>query len=89
MRVTVDGHTFDVSPDETSWVVSTVRHAGPTAKVPGGEKLANRSYYHYFPSALRDVVDRALKLSLSPDATLTEAVATVATIYALVHEATP
>ncbi len=88
MRVTHEGFTYELTPDNHCWLLSTVKtRADDHEKDPGGEYLSNTVFPGSFPAACRSLLDRMMRDGLSPHAGLTEAVATVAHLYATIGEA--
>lgn len=93
MRVTHEGLTYEIRAYRQCWLLSTVKIRDTMSDPelagtgPGGEYLSNTVFPGTFPAACRSLLDRMMRDGLSPHAGLTEAVATVAHLYATIGEA--
>ena len=88
MRVTHEGFTYEIKADQPrGWILCTVRTRSADSKRPGEEYLHDIVYPGAFDSTCRSLLDRMMRDGLSPHAGLTEAVATVAHLYATIGEA--
>ena len=88
MRVTQNGRTYLLEPDGSrGWMLSTIKLRGSEAATPGAEAKTDTIYPSSFPGGLKALLERMVADGLAPDATLTEAVATVAHLYATIGDA--
>lgn len=81
-----------VRPDNVGWVVVTVKTKGDKTKDEderGKEYDADPAYYSRFDQALRTLLDRCVKDEITPTTSLSEAVATVAHLYATIGDSKP
>lgn len=78
-----------VRPDNVGWVVVTVKIKGEDSKDAGEEYDSDPAYYARFDQALRTLLDRCVKDEITPTTSLSEAVATVAHLYATIGDSKP
>ena len=77
---------YVVRPDKVGWVLSTVKVYGEDSKKAGEEHETDITYPGNYAHAMRSLLDRMVKDGHDPGATLQEAVATVAHLYAKIGE---
>ena len=78
---------YVVRPDAQCWIVATVK-TFLRGSQKGEEYESDVVYPGHFDQALRTLLDRMVRDGLEPDATLEQAVATVAYLYATIGSAT-
>ena len=74
---------YVIRPDTNCWVVATIK-TFLTGSRDGEEYESDVVYPARFDQALKTVLDRSVKNRIEPDASLEQAVATVAYIYATI-----
>ena len=74
---------YVIRPDANCWVVATIK-TFLTGSKEGEEYESDVVYPARFDQALKTVLDRSVKNRIEPDASLEQAVATVAYIYATI-----
>lgn len=89
MRVTHEGHTYDLLPDGSrGWILGTVKTvADESSKNFGQERLTDTIFPSTFAGGLKLLIDRMVADGLSPSAGLQDAVVTVAHLYATIGDA--
>ena len=78
---------YVVRPDHVGWIVATIKVRGSEAKQAGEEYETDVVYPSTFAQALSTLLDRMVRDGLDPDASIHEAVATVAHLYAHIGDA--
>ena len=74
---------YVIRPDANCWVVATIK-TFLTGSSEGEEYESDVVYPAHYDQALKTVLDRSVKNRIEPDASLEQAVATVAYIYATI-----
>lgn len=81
VRVTRAGRTWEVQPGRRGWTLAEIRTR------ESGEYRSGVTYHPDLAAALGSLADRMAAEEVAPDASLAEAVATIAHIYRTIREA--